>query len=124
MSNPLLHKNFAAGGAIGAFRIVALSAADTVVQAAAPGNFLLGVTDDVAALSGERCDIVMSGMCFVEAGAAFAVGARLTSDAQGRAVAAAPAAGVNNSIIGMAVDPAVAAGDLIRMMISQHSLQG
>lgn len=124
MSNPLLHKNFAAGGAIAAFRIVRVSAADTVVQAGAATEALMGVNDDVAALSGERCDIVMAGMAFVEAGAAFAVGARLTADAQGRAVAAAPAAGVNNAIIGMAVDAAVAAGDIVRMQISQHSLQG
>ena len=124
MSNPLLHKNFVAGGAIAAFRIVRVSAADTVVQSASATEAHVGVNDDVAPLSGERCDIVMAGMCFVEAGAAFAVGARLTSDAQGRAVAAAPAAGANNSIIGMAVDAAVAAGDIVRMVISQHSLQG
>jgi hypothetical protein len=124
MSNPLLHKNFLAGGAIAAFRIVRFSAADTVVQASAVGDGLIGVNDDAPALSGERCDVVMSGMCFVEAGAAFSAGARLTTDAQGRAVAAAPAAGVNNAIIGMAVDAAVAAGDIVRMMISQHSLQG
>jgi hypothetical protein len=124
MSNPLLHKNFLAGGAIAAFRIVRMSAADTVVQASAVGDALIGVNDGAAPLSGERCDIVMAGMCFVEAGAAFAVGARLTSDGQGRAVAAAPNAGVNNSIIGIAVDAAQAAGDIVRMLISPHSLQG
>jgi hypothetical protein len=124
MSNPLLHKSFRAGGAIAAFRIVRMSAADTVVQAAAVTEGLIGVNDDVAALAGESCDVVMAGMAFVEAGAAFAVGARLTTDSQGRAVAATPAAGVNNAIIGIAVDNAVAAGDIVRIMISQHSLQG
>jgi hypothetical protein len=124
MSNPLLHKTFVAGGAIAAFRILRLSAADTVVQAAGPTEALIAVNDDVAALAGERCDVVMAGLAFVEAGAAFALGARLTSDAQGRAVAASPAAGVNNGCIGMAVDAAIAAGDIVRVLISPHSLQG
>lgn len=124
MSNPLLQKNFTAGGAIAPFRLVRLSAADTVVQASAATDAIIGVQNDVGPASGERTDVVMVGMAFVEAGAAFALGALLTSDAQGRAITAAPATGVNNRIVGIAIDAALAAGDIVRVQISQCSLQG
>lgn len=124
MSNPLLQKNFIAGAGIAAFRIVKLSAADTVIQSTGATDVMIGVNDDVAPVTGERTDTVMSGMCFVEAGAAFAINTRLTSDATGRAVTAAPAAGTNNNFIGYAIDAAVAAGDIVRMMIAPHSFQG
>jgi len=124
VSNPLLQKNFTAGGAIAPFRLVRLSAADTVVQASAATDAIIGVQNDVGPASGERTDVVMVGMAFVEAGAAFALGALLTSDAQGRAITAAPATGVNNRIVGIAIDAALAAGDIVRVQISQCSLQG
>jgi len=124
VSNPILQKNFAAGGAIAPYRIVRMSAADTVVQAAAATEALIGIQNDVGPASGERTDIIIVGMAFIEAGAAFALGALLTSDAQGRGITAAPAAGVNNRIIGVAIDAAVAAGDIVRVQISQCSLQG
>jgi hypothetical protein len=122
--NPLLHKNFTAGGAIAPYRIVTFSAADTVIQAAAATNPLIGVNDDVAPVSGERTDIIMAGIALIEAGAAFALTARITSDATGRAVAAAPSAGANVNCIGYPMEPAVAAGDLIRVLIAPHSFQG
>lgn len=124
MSNPLLQKNFIAGAAIAAYRICKLSAADTVIQSTGATDTMIAVNDDVPPASGERTDVIMAGMCFVEAGAAFSIGARLTSDATGRAVAAAPATGVNNNCIGYAVDAAVAAGDIVRMSIAPHSIQG
>jgi hypothetical protein len=124
VSNPILQKNFTAGGAIAAYRIVRMSAADTVVQASAATDALVGIQNEVAPASGERTDIIMVGMAFIEAGAAFALGALLTADAQGRGITAAPGAGVNNRIIGVAIDAAVAAGDIVRVQISQCSLQG
>jgi hypothetical protein len=124
VSNPGLIKNYTAGGAIAAYRITRFSAADTVVQAAGATEALTGVTMDVAPVSGERVDVVHDGIAIVEAGAAFAITALLTADAQGRAVAAAPAAGTNNRIIGMPLEAAVAAGDLIRVLVSPGSFQG
>ena len=38
--------------------------------------------------------------------------------------AAAPAAGVNNRVVGVALDAAVAAGDQIRVLLSPGSVQG
>jgi len=88
MSNPLLQKTFLAGAAIPAFRVVKLSAADTVILSTGATDTMLFVNDDVAPAAAERTDVVVCGMCFVEAGAAFALGARLTSDATGRVVTA------------------------------------
>ena len=124
MSNPGLFKSFTAAAAIGAFRIVRLSAAETVTPATAATDSLLGVNSDVAPATGERCDVVLTGIAFVEAGAAVALGALITSDSVGRGVTAAPAAGTNNRIIGVAMDAAVAAGDVIRVLLQQGTTQG
>ena len=124
MSNPTLIKTFAAGGAIAAFRIVRFSAADTVVQAAAATEALAGVTMDVAPANGERTDVVMGGIALIEAGNAITLAQFVTSDASGRAVPAAPGAGVNHRIIGYPLEAATAAGDIIRVMLSPGSLQG
>lgn len=124
MSNPQLIKNYTAGAAIAAATIVRLSAAETVVAASAATDAIIGVTGDVNPVAGERVDVTMEGIVFCVAGAAVALGALLTSDASGRAVTAAPATGVNNRVIGFAIESAVAAGDIIRVMLSPGSIQG
>jgi hypothetical protein len=124
MSNPLLKKNYTAGGAIAPYRIVRFSAADTVVQAAAANDAAIGVSDSIAVVSGERVDVQLVGVGEVEAGAAITVGVLLMSDAQGRAIPAAAAAGVNVRVVGVALEPAVAAGDVIRFQQSPGAFQG
>ncbi len=124
MSNPTLLKSFTAGAAITAFRLVKLSAAETVVPAAAAADASIGVANEVAAASGERQDVVMAGIAFVEAGAAVALGALVMSDASGRGITAAAAAGSNVRVIGTAIDAASAAGDVIRVLVSPGSFQG
>lgn len=124
MSNVQLFKNFTAGGAIAAYTIVKFSAAETVVAAAAVSDLLIGVSHDIAAASGERVDVALDGVAYVVAGAAVALGAQLTSDASGRAVTAAPAAGTNNRVIGVALEAAAAAGDVIRVLLSPSTVQG
>ncbi len=124
MSNPLLYKAFTAGGAINPYRIVRLSAADTVIQAAAATDSMFGVSTDLTIVSGERVEVMVCGIAWIEAGAAIALGAPVSADAVGRGVTAAPAAGVNNRIIGFALDAAVAAGDQIRVLLSPGLMQG
>ncbi len=124
MSNPLMFKAFTAGGAISPYRLVRFSAADTVVQAAAATESIFGVNSDLTIVSGERVEVMTDGIAFVEAGAAVTIGALITADASGRGVAAAPAAGVNNRVIGVALDAASAAGDVIRVLLSPGSVQG
>lgn len=117
-------RNYTAGAAIGAFLIVKPGAADgTVVAAAGPADFLMGVNDSVAPALGERVDIVKSGIADVVFGGAVTRGQPLTSDATGRAVAAAPAVGANVRIIGFAEESAVA-GDIGPMLVAPGLMQG
>jgi hypothetical protein len=124
VSNPLLIKALTAGGAISPYRIVRIASPDTVEQAAAVGNTLIGVSTDLTIAANERVEVMVQGIAWVEAGAAITIGALVTTDSVGRGVAAAPAAGVNNRHIGIALDAAVAAGDQIRVLLSPGSVQG
>jgi hypothetical protein len=67
---------------------------------------------------------VLIGIAYIEAGAAIAAGAPVTSDAVGRCVTAAPAAGSNVRIVGFALESASAAGDIIRVMLGFGLMQG
>src|SRR6266704_4296307 len=95
----------------------------TLLQAAAVGDKLLGVSTDIAAAINERCDIILAGSATILFGGPVARGDLLTSDASGRAVTAAPAGGVNNRIIGIAMVSGVV-GDIGQMIVSQGSAQG
>ncbi|WP_295756034.1 capsid cement protein [Undibacterium sp.] len=125
MSNLQLAKNYIADVAIPAFRLVKPGTADDrVTLATASTDALIGTTTDIAAGIGERCDVQVAEISYVEAGAAIVRGAFITSDATGRAITAAPAAGVNASVAGRALETATAAGDVIRMMQSIGQIQG
>jgi hypothetical protein len=121
--NPTLCKSYTAGAAIAAYRIVKLSADKSVVQGAAVSDLLLGVTGSLAADSAERVDVILSGIAEVEYGGNVTRGDKLTSDANGKATSAAPAAGVNNQIIGVALESGVA-GDIGAVLIAQSVMQG
>ena len=85
---------------------------------------MIGVSDmsaDVA--SGGRCDVRLSGVAEVDAGGTITRGALITSDASGKAVAAAPATGVNNRVIGFALASAVS-GDIVDVFLTPSTLQG
>ncbi len=124
MSNLILAKAFTAAAAIAPYRIVRLASADTVEQAAAVANALIGVNTDLTIAANERVEVMVQGIAWVEAGAAISIGSLVTTDSVGRGVAAAPAAGVNNRHIGIALDAAVAAGDQIRVLLSPGQVQG
>jgi hypothetical protein len=125
MSNLQLAKNYVADVVIPPFRIVKPGTADDrVTLATAATDALIGTTMDIGAAIGERCDVQLAEIAYVEAGAAITRGALITSDAVGRGVAAAPGAGVNNSVIGRALETATAAGDIIRVMQSIGQIQG
>lgn len=125
MANPLLAVNYLAEIAIPINRLVRMGAADrTVTLATSATDAIIGAVNETPIALGERCDVVRMGICFVEAGAAIARGAPITSDGVGRGVTAAPATGINNRIVGFADEAASAAGDVIRMMIEPGSIQG
>jgi|SRR5450830_49633 len=124
MSNISLAKSFKAEGAIPAFTIFKSGSVDgNILASAGPTDRLLGVTTDIAAAINERCDGILSGVADVLYGGAVTRGDQLTADASGRAVTAAPAAGVNNRIIGMALVSGVL-GDVGQCTIFPSMLQG
>lgn len=116
--------NYVAEAALAKYRIVCFGATDgSVKQAAAATDFMIGVTEGFAYAAGDRPDIVRTGLADVEYGGNVTRGQPLTSDAQGRAVAAAPAAGANNRIIGYAEVSGVA-GDIGSVLLGAEMIQG
>ncbi len=117
-------KNFIAEEAMAAFTIAKFGADDLhVVPAAAVADKLIGVTTDIPAIVGERCDVQLGGAVDVRYGGTVARGDLLTTDSTGRAVSAAPAAGTNNRVVGVALMSGVV-GDVGKMMIAQGTTQG
>jgi hypothetical protein len=123
MSNPGLIKAFRSGAPIAARRIVKIEADGDVVQAAGATDALVGVSDLGASDAGQTCDVILSDLADVEYGGAVSFGDMLTSDADGRAVAAAPATGANNAIIGQALLDG-ASGDIGLVHIAKSQMQG
>ncbi len=125
MRNLTLSKTYIAAAVILPYRIVRFTANDgEVITASAATDKLIGVSDRVSAVViGDRLDIGRAGIVEVEYGGAVATGDALTSDAQGRAIVAAPAAGNNVRIIGHAEVLGVA-GDIGSMLIAPGSMQG
>jgi len=125
MPKTILTENFEAGAAISPYRIVKPGAADgEVIQAAAVGDALFGVSDSLGAdADGDRVDIITMGVAEVELGGTVTRGGLITSDANGKGVAAAPAVGVNNRVIGVARVSGVA-GDIIDVQLCPGQIQG
>ena len=125
MRNQGLVKNYTAEAAIAAYRIVKFGAADGgVLIAAAATDKAIGVTDRLAAaVAGDRIDVIRSGIAEVEYGAAVAAGDLLMSDASGRAIVAAAAAGANVRTIGVA-EVAGVLGDIGSVDLVPGSFQG
>lgn len=116
MSNPILQKSYIAEAAISPFRIAKLGTADgKVTIAAAATDLLIGVVNEVGPAINERCDVIHAGIAYVEAGAAVTRGSSITSDASGRGIATTTTA---NRVIGIALEAASAAGDVIRVLIA------
>lgn len=124
MANVVLNKNGVAEAAISPYRIVKFGATDgAYLQAAAATDFLSGVCESVGPALGERLDVVKAGIADVEFGGTVVRGTPVTADANGKAVAAAPAAGSNVRIIGFAEVSAVL-GDIAPVWIEPGVMQG
>lgn len=100
--NPGIHKSFDVSGELAPYRIVAFAATPYMVkQATGPTDALIGTTDELGKQDNGRADVVLTGLPEVQCGAEFPAGTPLTSDANGRAVAAT----AGQRIIGFALDP-------------------
>jgi len=123
MTGPLI-KSHTAEGAITKYRICKPGTADgKMAQATASTETLMGVSTELSKTDGETVDIVLLGWAEVEYGGAVTRGDPLTSDANGKAVAAAPAAGTNANIIGFAPVSGVDA-DVVWTLINPSRIQG
>jgi hypothetical protein len=125
MASPTLIRSFTAGGTINPRRLVKFGSSDReVVQAAAATDLIVGVviSPEVRA-SGDRVDVALAGVVEVDMGGTVTRGVKVTSDANGKGVAAAPAGGTNNHVVGFAM-VTTASGDIAEVMISQSVNQG
>lgn len=107
-SRPVLTLTVTAAGAIGAHRFVTAAGA----QAGADAN-AIGVARTAAAAAGDRIPVDVLGTASVEAGAAITAGATVKADAQGRAIAWA----TSGARLGVALEAATAAGQLIEVLL-------
>lgn len=125
MSTPTLIKNYTAGGTVAEYRIVKFGAADgEIVHAAAATDAIVGVSVQPGSTpQGRRCDVALAGIANVIAGGTITRGAPVTADANGAAVEANPATGVNNRLLGFAVVSAVE-NDIFPVLLKQTQIQG
>ena len=98
-------------------RGVRLTAAHTVSLAGAAPDDIIGVLDDEPAAAGRECAVRILGSDEVIAGAPFAAGAKLTTDANGAWVAAAAA----GKYFAIACEAATAAGDIVEALLIRGS---
>jgi hypothetical protein len=124
MSTPTLTRNFVAGAALVKRRIVKFDSSDwTVIQATAVTEALVGVSAELTVASGERVDVHLAGVVEVEFGGTVTRGGMLTADSDGKAVAAAPAQGVNNNVVGRAIVSG-SSGDIGLVLLAPGIIQG
>jgi len=125
MSTQLLVRNFKATTATQYARLVKPGSNDyDVVPAAAVSDLIIGVVAQPGVVSiNDRCDVAMAGVAEVELGGTVTRGNEITSDASGRGLAAAPGAGTNNRIVGVALQSGVI-GDIIEVLVSVGIKQG
>jgi hypothetical protein len=102
--------NFNAGAAIAPYTIVKYTANPyEVTPAAAATDKIIGVSKEVNVAQNQPVDVQLDGIGFVKVGAAGVTqGDLVTSDVNGNAVTAAPAAAANNRTLGMALETGVA----------------
>lgn len=102
---------FKAGGAINIYRMVKISANDTVVQCTATTDKPIGIAlEEISAgdaTAGRQVAVCVFGISRVIAGAAIAAGADVGPDASGRAITAT----ATNYTVGKALESASTAGD-------------
>lgn len=118
-----LARTYIADAAVAKCRVVKITGQKNCAQAAAATDAIFGVADSLGAALGETLDVILDGVATVEYGGNVAVGAPLTSDANGKAITAAPSAGSNARLIGFALVAGVS-GDLGSVLIQQGIMQG
>ena len=96
---------------------------DHTASATAVTEGLIGVFQHATDAAEETVRLMLTGITRVELGGTVAAGDRATSDANAKAVKAAPTAGVNNSTVGMFLGAGVV-GDIVPMLLGPGQIQG
>lgn len=114
----ILNKPFIPGGAIGQWKLVKMSASDTVIVCSATGDNPIGICMETIsaqdATDGRVATIALLGVSRAIAGAAVAAGAVVMNDSTGRVVTATS----TNFAVGRAVQSAGAANDQIDIILN------
>jgi hypothetical protein len=120
-----------AGGNIRPRRLVKVTATNSVVECTAAGDVPIGVSatgvrnapystldDGFVAIAGEPVFVFSIGATApMQAGAAVAAGVRVMSDASGRGILAT----ATNGAVGIALQPAAAADQIIDVLVLPHT---
>jgi len=93
------------------YRFVKITGAKQAGLATAAGDAVVGVCQSKPQVAGEAATVAIRGISRVLAGGAFAAGAKIDTDATGRAVVAAGAG------IGIAVEAATVANELTSVLL-------
>jgi hypothetical protein len=113
VANPLLVKSYVAGGAVTPNRCVKFSASGTVVLSAAAADLTVGITKpQITGATGDRMDVVHSGIADAVCGGTVTRGTDVTSDAAGAIVNAV----TDNRAVGVALESGVA-GDIVPVLV-------
>lgn len=114
--------SFKVGATLSAYRIVKMSAGNTVNVATAATDKMMGVTADNVVNTNEAIPVIVTGLAKVQFNDTVAVGAFVTADASGYGVpVTVTTAGVY--VIGQLVGPAVAAtGTIAEVLIMPQQL--
>lgn len=123
-SENAIEKSVKCTAAVAAFTIAKFGADDdTLALATAVSDELLGVFQHATTVAGEEVRVQVTGITRVKLGGTVTRGGWATTDGSGQAVAAAPAAGVNNNVIGRFLASGVN-GDIVPLLLSQNRIQG
>ncbi|AZV77939.1 DUF2190 domain-containing protein [Parasedimentitalea marina] len=117
---PTFIRAYPAGAAVAGYRIVMFSDAassNTITQADSNTASSLGVSDAMGSELDGMCDVHRDGLVHVELGGTVAAGDPLTSDGEGKAIAAIAATATTIRIVGFADEPGVT-GDVIDAFLS------
>jgi hypothetical protein len=96
---------------------------DTFSTATGVSDELIGLFQHDTSVAGAEVRVMLEGIAEIKLAGNVTRGNWLTSDSAGKGLAAAPAAGVNNNVIGKALASGVT-DDVIPMLISRAKIQG
>lgn len=104
--------NFTAETAVPAFRFAKAGSTKGKVKLAGADETAIGIAGELDSAEGCRCDVQLDGIADVECGGSVTFGAKIASDADGKAVAAE-----SGEYLGIALEGGVS-GDIIRVKLS------